>query len=168
MKRHIVTHVVLAAAAALLALDASAEVLYKLIDKNGKVTYSEEKPKNFDGQVIRLDINPDANTATMPRPAAGANSGEPVTAPARRKDGDAKKKASGEERIAQARERLERAQRALQDARDHPADSDVQILGNKGGGVRMIPSDEYQKRLDKLEKDVKRAEDELRLAEKGS
>ena len=166
MKRHIVTHVVLAAAAALLALEASAEVLYKLIDKNGKVTYSEEKPKDFDGQVIRLDINPNANTATMPKPASGADSGEPTTAP-RRKEGDAKKMSS-DELIAQARERLERAQRALQDARDNPAEGDMRILGNKGGGVRMIPSDEYQKKLDKLEQQVKSAQDELSLAEKGN
>ena len=166
MKRHIVTHVVLAAAAALLALEASAEVLYKLIDKNGKVTYSEEKPKDFDGQVIRLDINPNANTATMPKPASGADSGEPTTAP-RRKEGDAKKMSS-DELIAQARERLERSQRALQDARDNPAEGDMRILGNKGGGVRMIPSDEYQKKLDKLEQQVKSAQDELSLAEKGN
>jgi len=166
MKRHIVTHVVLAAAAALVALGASAEVLYKLIDKNGKVTYSEEKPKNFDGQVIRLDINPNANTATMPKPASGADSGEPITAP-RRKEGDAKK-VSGSERIAKARERLDSAQRALQDARDHPAEGDVQILGNKGGGVRMIPSADYQKKLDKLQQDVKNAEEALRQAESAS
>ena len=166
MKCHIVTHVVLAAVAALLALEASAEVLYKLIDKNGKVTYSEEKPKDFDGQVIRLDINPNENTATMPKPASGADSGEPTTAP-RRKEGDAKKMSS-DELIAQARERLERAQRALQDARDNPAEGDMRILGNKGGGVRMIPSDEYQKKLDKLEQQVKSAQDELSLAEKGN
>src|SRR5450631_5809 len=118
MNRRFVSHAVLAAAAALFAQVTLADVLYKLIDKNGKVTYSEEKPKNFDGQVIRLDIDPNANTATMPKPASGANSGEPITAP-RRKEGDAKK-ASGSERIAKARERLDSAQRALQDARDHP------------------------------------------------
>jgi len=129
MNVRIVPQLVLAAAAALLASQASAEVLYKLIDKNGKVTYSEEKPKNFDGQVIRLDIDPNANTATMPRPAAGANSGEPTAAPARKASNA--KKPSAEQRIAAARERLENAQRALQDARDHPAESDMQIFGNK-------------------------------------
>jgi Domain of unknown function (DUF4124) len=164
MNRRIVSHFVLAAAAALLASPASAEVLYKLIDKNGKVTYSEEKPKNFDGQVIRLDINPNENTATMPKPASGANSGEP-TAPPKRKE-SAAKKPNPEERIAQARERLELAQRALQAARDNPKESDIQIFGNKGGGVRMVPTEAYQKRLDKLELDVKNAQDELTLAEK--
>jgi len=167
MKRHIVTHVVLAAAAALVALGASAEVLYKLIDKNGKVTYSEEKPKNFDGQVIRLDINPNANTATMPKPASGANSGEPTPAGRRPADGAAKKP-DAEERIAKARERLEGAQKALQAARDNPAEGDMEILGNKGGGVRMIPSADYQKKLDRLQQDVNSAEEELRRAESPS
>ena len=46
---------------------AAAQTLYKLIDKNGKVTYSEEPPKNFDGKVIRMDIDPNANRATLPK-----------------------------------------------------------------------------------------------------
>jgi hypothetical protein len=164
MNIRIVAQFVLVAAAALLASQASAEVLYKLIDKNGKVTYSEEKPKNFDGQVIRLDIDPNANTATMPRPAAGANSGEPA-GPPKRKASNAKKP-STEERVAAARERLENAQRALQDARDHPGESDTQIFGNKGGGVRMVPTDAYQSKLDKLDQAVKRAEEDLQRAER--
>jgi len=164
MNRRFVSHAVLAAAAALLASAACADVLYKLIDKNGKVTYSEEKPKNFDGEVIRLDINPNANTATMPRPASGANSGEP-TQPGRRPADGKPKKPSAEESIAKARERLESAQKALQEARDNPAEGDMAILGNKGGGVRMIPSADYQKKLDKLQQDVKDAEEELRRAE---
>src|SRR5450432_850341 len=109
MNRHFVSHVVLAAAAALFAPVTLADVLYKLIDKNGKVTYSEEKPKNFDGQVFRLDIDPNANTATMPK---GAKSGEPAVAGRRPVDGNAKKPGA-EERIAKARERLETAQKAL-------------------------------------------------------
>src|SRR5580704_10815022 len=46
---------------------ALAQTVYKLIDKNGKITYSEEKPKNFDGQVIPMNIDPNANTATLPK-----------------------------------------------------------------------------------------------------
>jgi hypothetical protein len=157
------------AAATLLASVAFADVLYKLIDKNGKVTYSEEKPKNFDGQVIRLDINPNANT--VPRPASGANSGEPTRRPPQ---GNAKKAGpSPEERIAKARERLEAAQKALQDARDNPDDSDEQTIGTKGGikkkggGTREVPSAAYQAKLDQLEKAVKDAQEALQDAERG-
>jgi Domain of unknown function (DUF4124) len=167
MNRRFVLHAVLAAAAALFASAASADVLYKLIDKSGKVTYSEEKPKNFDGQVIRLDIDPNANTATMPKPASGANSGEPTPAGRRPADGAAKKP-DAEERIAKARERLEGAQKALQAARDNPAEGDMEILGNKGGGVRMIPSADYQKKLDRLQQDVNSAGEELRRLESPS
>ena len=57
----------IAAALLLCAAGASAQTLYKLIDKNGKVTYSESPPKDFDGKVQRMDIDPKANTATLPR-----------------------------------------------------------------------------------------------------
>jgi hypothetical protein len=164
MNHRFVSHVILAAAGALFAPMACADVLYKLIDKNGKVTYSEAKPKEFDGQVIRLDIDPNANT--MPKPASGANSGEPTSSARRTGDGRAKRPDPAD-RLAAARERLESAQRALQEARDNPSEGDMQILGNKGGGVRMIPSAGYQAKLDRLEQSVKSAEEELRLAEGG-
>jgi len=44
-------------------LPAAQTTLYKLIDKNGKVTYSDSPPKNFDGQVIPVDIDTKRNTA---------------------------------------------------------------------------------------------------------
>ena len=53
---------VLACTLLALALPAAAQTVYKLIDRNGKITYSEEPPKNFDGKVIRIDIDPNANS----------------------------------------------------------------------------------------------------------
>ena len=47
---------------------ASADTLYKLIDKNGKVTYVDTPPKNFDGQVIPVDIDTKRNSATISTP----------------------------------------------------------------------------------------------------
>ena len=76
MRSRLPVHLAAVACAALFSAAAAAETLYKLIDKNGKVTYSEEKPRSFDGQVIRLDIDPNANTATLEKPqppAPGAN-----------------------------------------------------------------------------------------------
>ena len=65
----------------LAASGASAETFYKLIDSNGKVTYSEKPPKDFDGKVIRLDIDPNANTATLAKPPAkGETAGRGETA----------------------------------------------------------------------------------------
>ena len=133
---------------------ASAQTLYKLIDKNGKVTYSESPPKpdEFDGQVIRIDVDPNANRATLPKAAPGAFNppmGEVVPEPLRL-----------------ARLKLDRAQKALQYALDNPGADDVQRVGNVGGGSRPVPTEAYQQRLAKLQEDVRNAEEELRRVDK--
>ena len=51
-RRHALTF---ALAALIAASPGAAQTVYKLIDRNGKVTYSEEPPKDFDGKVIRID-----------------------------------------------------------------------------------------------------------------
>ena len=149
--------VALAFAASIVGMtDADAQTLYKLIDKNGKVTYSEKPPKDFDGKVIRMDIDPNANTATLPKPAARV---EPEAAKR------ASATAAGAGAVALAREKLEAARKALQDARDNPRDGDVQWIGNKSGGTRAIESQDFKKRLATLEENVRKAEEELKVAE---
>ena len=149
MKRWMSPAVALALCAA--ATPAAAQTLYKLIDKNGKVTYSESAPKDFPGQVIRIDVNPDANTATLPKlPRDSA----PATNPGTR---------SPDARGAQ--ERLEAARKALAQARENPGENDVSFIGNKGGGTRQVMSETYRARIEKLEADVKAAEEEVRRAE---
>ena len=145
----------LAMAIALAAGGALAQTLYKLIDKNGKITYSETAPKNFDGKVIRMDIDPNANTATMPK-------GSQL-----REEGAAAKNASAEDAVRSARQKVENAKKALADARENPGEGDMQRIGNKGGGTRPQPSEDYQRRLEKLEKDVKDAEEDLQKAQRG-
>jgi hypothetical protein len=139
--------------------------LYKLIDRNGKVTYSEEKPKSFDGQVIPLDIDPSRNTTTMPKytppaPAAGASGPRPPQS-----GGGV---AVSREAVAAARERVDAARKALADARENPGETDLQHLGTKGGGTRPVPTAEYTKRLAKLEEDVHKAEEQLSRLESAS
>ena len=136
---------------------AAAQTLYKLIDKNGKVTYSESPPKDFDGKVIRMDIDPNANTATLPKPGSGPapTEAEKIL----RRPGPS----TGNEQAA--REKLEAAQKALKDARDSPAEADMRYIGNVGGGTRAVPTEEYQKRLATLEENVRKAEEELRVAQ---
>jgi len=137
---------------------ANAQTLYKLIDKNGKITYSEEKPKNFDGQVIPLNINPNANTTTSsPAPQAAKPKAPPPGKPA---------PPSRAQELNAAQERLDKAKAALASAKDNPSDSDQQILGNKGGGVRFVPTPEYQEKIQKLEQDVKSAEENLAKLQK--
>ena len=144
--------ILVAAAAAAIAFGASAQTLYKLIDKNGKVTYAEKPPKDFDGKVIRMDVDPNANTATLPKPTG------PLVDPAR---------ATSESNVKAAREKLEAAKKAYQDALENRGDADVTYIGNKGGGTRAVPTEEYAKKLAGLEKAVKDAEEELKRAQGG-
>ncbi|HUP30417.1 MAG TPA: DUF4124 domain-containing protein [Usitatibacter sp.] len=133
-----------------MALPASAQTLYKLIDKDGKVTYSEAPPKEFDGKVIRMDIDPNANTATMPKPPAPA-----------RPQGVLGERSPAET----ARYNVAKARKALEEARDNPADSDYRIVGNVGTGGRRVLTDEYSARVAALEAALKRAENEARKFE---
>jgi hypothetical protein len=73
--------------------------------------------------------------------------------------------AAGADAVAVARDKLEAARKALQDARDNPREGDVQWIGNKGGGTRAIESEDFKKRLATLEQNVRRAEEELKVAE---
>ena len=143
----------------------AAQTVYKLIDRNGKVTYAEEPPKYFDGQVIRIDIDPNANKATLNVPKA-APEAQPKSKedlpPASPKAGE-----SREQRLQDARDKLDQAKKALADARDNPSEDDMRFIGNAGGGVRRVPTQAYQQRLDALEHAVKEAENEVRELEKG-
>jgi len=145
--------------------DAGAQTLYKLIDKNGKVTYSEKVPKDYDGKVIPMTIDPNANTATLPKlpPAEKPReAGEGPTAT----QGKAAPRSSGD-RVKDARKKLEDARKAYENAVNNPAEGEVTRVGNVGGGTRPVFSDSYASRLAGLESAVKQAEEELKRAEGG-
>ena len=136
------------------AVSAHGQTLYKLIDKNGKVTYAEKPPKDFPGQVIPLNIDPNANTATLPKPGTSIPSSQfarPDTS----------------DQVKSARDRLDAAKKAYQNAVDNPKDGEVAFIGNKSGGTRPVPSEGYTKRLEELERAVKAAEEDLKRAERG-
>ncbi len=140
---------------AALALPAGAQTLYKLIDKNGKVTYSESPPKEFDGKVIPLDIDPTRNSATLPKY-------EPGTAP---RSGPFPPGSAQANAINNARDRVEQLRKQLQDARDNPREEDYDHVGNVGGGARPVLNDTYRKRIAKLEEELAKAEAQQRRAE---
>ncbi len=159
----------IAALGCALALPSTAQTLYKLIDKNGKVTYSETPPKNFDGKVIRMDIDPNANTAVLPKPAAtGAAATE-----SRSRDTETGRPASSspsrvaEERVERAKEKVERAKAALQSLKDNPSEFDVSRVGKAGGGSRPVFSEDYLARIAQAEAEVKAAEEDLARLESG-
>lgn len=88
---------------------------------------------------------------------------------AERAEREARRDAGGDEtdsRLEAAREKLEAARKALQDATDNPREGEVQRVGKVGGGTRPVPSEDYQKRIAALEENVRKAEEELRAAER--
>ena len=147
---------IVAAVFALAAFPLAAQTLYKLIDKNGKVTYVDTPPKNFDGQVIPVDIDTKRNSATINTPgtAQGAKAFDEKQA--------AEERASANVKAAEAK--LEAAKKALADARENPREGEVDRVGNAGGGTRPVPTESYEKRLANLEEAVRVAEAELRQA----
>jgi len=147
-----------------LGLAANAQVLYKLVDKNGKVTYAEKIPPGFDGKATPVDIDPNRNTATLPKPQ-GVNtesgSAKSAFAPSPRQQAEARR----EQRIEEAKKRLEDAKTELASALENPSDADVTRVGNVGGGTRPVWSDDYKVRIENLYARVKAAEKALSDAE---
>jgi len=135
---------------------AVAQTLYKLIDKNGKVTYVDKPPKDFDGQVIPVDIDTKRNSATISTPGSGAG----ASAFDQRRAAEA----AQSDRVKVAQDKLEAAKKALADARENPREGEVNRVGNVGGFTRPVPTEAYEKRLAGLEEAVRAAEAELRQA----
>jgi exonuclease VII small subunit len=144
--------------AALVAVPAAAQTLYKLIDKNGKVTYVDKPPKDFDGKVIPVEIDTKRNSATISTP------GTPQAARAYDEKAAASDQAAV--RLKAAEERLDAARKALEFARENPAENEVERMGNVGGHTRPVPTPEYEKRLASLEDAVKSAEEEVKQAQR--
>ena len=152
----------LAATMLVAAFPAAAQTVYKLIDKNGKVTYSETEPKNFDGKVIRVDIDPNANKANLGVPQGDTGGAAAGRTKAKIDARDAERGHARAEQLQNARDKLKSAEDAYADAREHPVEgTDIRYVGNKSGGTRAEPTEAYQKRLEQLERAVKEAENEL-------
>ncbi|MDH5264653.1 MAG: DUF4124 domain-containing protein [Betaproteobacteria bacterium] len=145
---------------ALACTGAGAQSLYKLVDRNGKVTYSDSVPKDFDGRVIPLRIDPGPDPSAQ-SPAAGAESGGrgemPAEAITRRKP------ANDAAPIEAARLKAQAARKAFEDARDNSTPNDwVYVNPDRNPvGIRRFPRPEYEARLADLERKAILAEQEL-------
>ncbi len=147
---------------------AGPQTLYKLVDKNGKVTYSETVPKGFDGQVTPMNIDPNANTATLPKPAAkgGEGQSEKRSTEEYLREG-ASRREDAEARLQSAKDRVQEARNELNDAMLNPGEGDLQWIGNVGGGARSVRTEAYAKRIAALEAKVAKAEEDLKRIERG-
>ncbi len=139
---------------------ASAQTVYKEVDKDGKVTYTDKKPDDNSKKTEKVDINTNRN---ITQPLAKKEEKE-------EREGSSRSSAKPEQRIArdndllekltQARENLERAKEALASAQT-PADDE---WINTIRGAR-IPSEAYYQRVKTFEDAVKKAEEDLASAE---
>ncbi len=138
------------------------QVVWKLVDKKGKVTYVDSAPpKDYEGKVTRIEIDLTANRATL------TNIGEssppkvlPLTAPEL-------KRVKADAELARARDRLEEAKKALADGKE-PTPEETQWVGKVGGGARPVPTDAYHARIKTLEDAVKAATAEVDRAQKAA
>lgn len=179
----------LLALAAILAAPAAAQVLYKLVDRQGRVTYSDKAPKNFDGTVTVLTPDTESNLLPSGRPAEAAR--PPAQAPGVAEGRRATREAL-EKRLRAAQARVEAARKALSEGGD-PQQDEMQTIQHRkpplaagqappnrncfttknprtGAEVlncpTRVPSDAYYERQKKLEEELKAAEEELAEAER--
>ena len=174
---------------------AHGQVLYKWIDEDGKVHYSDTPPKGFKGTVTRIEPDvaptPAAPVAPPPRPTAP----EVTKAEAPAEDiltQRRAKRAALEARLIAAREKLDAAKKALAEGQD-PQPDEQQVIRQdmkpgQGGmyGLNtarsncrktvtngketlmcpaLLATDAYYERIGKLEVAVRQAEEEVDDAE---
>jgi hypothetical protein len=110
--------------AAAVPLAASAQTLYKLVGRDGRVTYTDTLPKGYDGEVTRIESEPFPLPAPAPKAAAQPvkNAKESGVAEKRKKD-----RADLERRLSAAQARLDAARKARA-ASDAPAMDDMQVV----------------------------------------
>lgn len=177
------------------ALSVDAQTLYKYLDKDGKVVYSDKPPK--DGPSTKLEVDPDTNPMKGPqqfRPAP--ESAKPSTRGMMETRIALRDKLRA--RVDAAEDKLAAAKKALQDGLD-PREDEWQptysapdnggkpnkagVITGRGGRVAcgktqapdgservacpalMVPSEAYHERIKELENAVARAEEVLAAAQ---
>jgi hypothetical protein len=135
------------------------QTIYKIIGKDGKVTYSSEPPPG-DAKATKVDIAP-GNTAVAPK--AGPREETEYEKVIRRKPAPS----GNDGAVRQARDRLEAARKALENARESVDPEDWTYTNRPGVGPRRFPRPDYTARLERLEADVKSAEEAVAEAERG-
>jgi len=106
---------------------AFADAIYKWIDKDGKTQYSGQPPKNFSGEVIRIEIDPPGDPSpppvTRPAPDGAKKPASPPDVAAKRREVRNKLEAD----LERARVKLELAREQLADGAA-PLDDERQVI----------------------------------------
>lgn len=102
----------------------AAKPLYKLIAKDGSITYADHAPKQFDGQVIRLEPDTESNVMPSRRAPVGASpaGGPSPYATKRAADREALEKA-----LREAQAKVDAARKAKAEGGE-PGDDEMQVI----------------------------------------
>lgn len=147
-----------------IALHAHAQTLYKVVDKDGKVTYTDKPPKETDKKttVKEVKIDPNANITKLNNKDSSGREQKFADIKARG-DERASKRDKLQADVEGAEQALEKAKKSLEIGRT-PLEGEGRIIVGKGGNsVQRTP--EYDKRIEGLEAAVKKAESALKDAQ---
>ena len=134
---------------------ASAQTVYKHVDKDGKVTYTDEPPsKEQAAQKVDIDTKRNIAEPLGHRPAQAKESADKQLK--RRAD----REATSEREIAQASAKLDSARDELARGKE-PQEDDWMTVGAQAGKPARILNEAYFDRIKQLEAAVKQAEEEL-------
>jgi Domain of unknown function (DUF4124) len=144
---------------ALASVHASAQVLYKYVDANGKVTYSDKAPKAGE-KAERMMADTTTNVISSP----AASRGGAVVRSAGNASGRAVERDKLKALVDAAEIDLERAKKALEDGQT-PQEGEQLIVVKKNAGNAVLRTEGYRERIANLESAVKAAEDKLEQAQ---
>ena len=140
MQRNASVAAVVVTLAWLAAGPAAAQTLYKWVDTEGRVQYSDKLPKGFKGEFTRIETETDkvtlpaaATPSAPPAPAATA----PVQEKAKAESVAAKRRATREvlgARLKEARAKVEAIRKAM-DESESPEPEERQIIQQRGAQV---------------------------------
>jgi hypothetical protein len=149
------------------ALGAQTSAVYKHVDKDGKVTYSEKPPakdapkaEEKPANAKKLDMDNERNVIKSYAPKSSADGVGGTRAFDKRIERNNTLRAQLEE----AQRELDDAKTALEEGKD-PQEDEWQTVGVAQGRPARIPSEAYHQRIKALEQAVKNAEEKLKRAE---
>jgi hypothetical protein len=139
--------------------------LYKHVDKDGKVTYTDkpppknEEPRKDGTSTKKLGMDNERNVIKAPPKSSDA----PDT---RAADNKRKKETAAKEKEYEEARKAYDAARAAFEAGKDPRDDEWRTVGVSKGSPARVPNEAYEERIKKLEAAVTAAEQRLREAER--
>jgi len=141
----------------------TAEPLYKVVDEEGRVTYTDKPPEESDkAEVTEIPVNPNQNLIKSPSGKSAEQPNKELNQRvAEEKDKDQLAREEYEAKLTEAQKALKDAEQALEDGQ---AAQKGDWLGKKFGGTR--PSPQRLERIERLENDIAKAKKHLQSVKK--